>query len=113
MRAQSNRGSRLDGFRLDLASIFMRDSSGSLNYGDPAIIAEITSYLAKNVRLIAETRQGQPGSGYVLGRSFPGLGWQQWNGKFRDHLRGFVKGDTSDERDSLQIQTCWVACARL
>ncbi|MGD0291670.1 MAG: isoamylase [Candidatus Binataceae bacterium] len=83
----------IDGFRFDLASIFMRDSSGSLNYHDPAIIAEITGYFAKNVRLIAEPWQGEPGSGYVLGRSFPGLGWQQWNGKFRDDLRGFVKGD--------------------
>ena len=83
----------IDGFRFDLASIFMRDSSGSLNYDDPAIIAEITSYWAKNVRLIAEPWQGAAGSGYVLGRSFPGLGWRQWNGKFRDDLRGFVKGD--------------------
>lgn len=83
----------IDGFRFDLASIFMRDSSGSLNYNDPAIIAEITSYLAKNVRLIAEPWQGEAGSGYVLGRSFPGLGWQQWNGKFREDLRGFVKGN--------------------
>lgn len=83
----------VDGFRFDLASIFMRDSSGALNYDDPAIIAEITGDLAKNVRLIAEPWQGQLGSGYVLGRAFPGLGWQQWNGKFRDELRGFVKGD--------------------
>ena len=83
----------VDGFRFDLASIFMRDSSGPLNYKDPAIIAEITGDLAKHVRLIAEPWQGEPGSGYVLGRSFPGLGWQQWNGKFRDDLRGFVKGD--------------------
>jgi glycogen operon protein len=83
----------VDGFRFDLASIFMRDSSGSLNYKDPAIIAEITGDLAKHVRLIAEPWQGEPGSGYVLGRSFPGLGWQQWNGKFRDDIRGFIKGD--------------------
>ena len=83
----------IDGFRFDLASIFMRDSNGALDYHDPAIIAEITGYFAKNVRLIAEPWQGEPGSGYVLGRSFPGLGWQQWNGKFRDDLRGFVKGD--------------------
>jgi isoamylase len=83
----------VDGFRFDLASIFMRDSRGSLNYGDPAIIAEITGYLAKDVRLIAEPWQGAPGSGYVLGSSFPGLGWRQWNGKFRDDLRRFVKGD--------------------
>jgi glycogen operon protein len=32
-------------------------------------------------------------SSYELGRSFPGLPWLQWNGKFRDDLRAFVKGD--------------------
>ncbi|MGO9062112.1 MAG: glycogen debranching protein [Candidatus Binataceae bacterium] len=84
----------LDGFRFDLASIFMRDSNGFLNCDDPAIIAEISGYLGlKKVRLIAEPWQGQPGGGYVLGRSFPGLAWQQWNGKFRDDVRRFVKGD--------------------
>ncbi len=30
---------------------------------------------------------------YLLGRSFPGLASRQWNGKFRDDLRAFVKGD--------------------
>jgi isoamylase len=84
----------VDGFRFDLASIFMRESDGSLNYEDPAIIAEISVYLGlKNLRLIAEPWQGQPGGGYVLGRSFPGLAWQQWNGRFRDDVRRFVKGD--------------------
>jgi len=84
----------VDGFRFDLASIFMRERNGSLNYEDPAIIAEISGYLGlKNVRLIAEPWQGQPGGGYVLGRSFPGLAWQQWNGRFRDDVRRFVKGD--------------------
>ena len=80
----------IDGFRVDLASIFMRDSDGSLITDDPAIIAEISGYLGlKKVRLIAEPWQGQPGAGYVLGRSFPGLAWQQWNGKFREDLRRF------------------------
>jgi glycogen operon protein len=84
----------VDGFRFDLASIFMRERNGSLNYEDPALIAEISGYLGqRNVRLIAEPWQGQPGDGYVLGRSFPGLAWQQWNGRFRDDVRRFVKGD--------------------
>ena len=84
----------VDGFRFDLASIFMRERNGSLNYDDPAIIAEISCYLGlKDVRLIAEPWQGEPGAGYVLGRSFPGMAWQQWNGRFRDEVRRFVKGD--------------------
>ena len=41
-------------------------------------------------RLIAEAWDL---ASYELGRSFPGLPWLQWNGKFRDDLRAFVKGD--------------------
>jgi isoamylase len=84
----------VDGFRFDLASIFMRDDSGNLNYQDPSIISEISSdpVLAR-VRLIAEPWQGELGGGYVLGRAFPGLAWRQWNGQFRDEIRRFVKGD--------------------
>ncbi len=84
----------VDGFRFDLASIFMRDDSGALNYQDPSIISEISGdAVLANVRLIAEPWQGEPGGGYVLGRAFPGLTWQQWNGQFRDDVRRFVKGD--------------------
>jgi len=84
----------VDGFRFDLASVFMRDDAGNLNYQDPSIISEISSDpVLAGVRLIAEPWQGEFGSGYVLGRAFPGLTWQQWNGKFRDDIRRFVKGD--------------------
>ena len=85
----------VDGFRFDLASVFMRDDAGNLNYQDPSIISEISSDpVLAGVRLIAEPWQGEFGSGYVLGRAFPGLTWQQWNGKFRDDIRRFVKGDS-------------------
>ena len=84
----------MDGFRFDLASVFMRDDEGNLNYHDPAIISAISAdETLAGVRLIAEPWQGEPGGGYVLGRAFPGLTWQQWNGKFRDDVRRFVKGD--------------------
>lgn len=84
----------VDGFRFDLASVFMRDDAGNLNYQDPSIISEISGDpVLADVRLIAEPWQGEFGSGYVLGRAFPGLTWQQWNGKFRDDVRRFVKGD--------------------
>jgi pullulanase/glycogen debranching enzyme len=43
-----------------------------------------------NIRLIAEP--WDPRS-YELGRSFPGHMWGQWNGKFRDDVRSFVKSD--------------------
>jgi glycogen operon protein len=84
----------VDGFRFDLASVFMRDDDGNLNYQDPAIISAISAdHTLAGLRLIAEPWQGELGGGYVLGRAFPGLTWQQWNGKFRDDVRQFVKSD--------------------
>lgn len=81
----------VDGFRFDLASIFTRNLDGSINTLDPPLIAEIAllGYL-RDLRLVAEA--WDIGS-YLLGRSFPGLMWRQWNGKFRDDVRAFVKGD--------------------
>jgi isoamylase len=81
----------VDGFRFDLASIFSRASNGSMLTGDSPLIMEI-SYLARllGVRLVAEA--WDIGS-YQLGRAFPGLDWNQWNGQFRDDIRSFVKGD--------------------
>lgn len=81
----------VDGFRFDLASIFSRNDDGSINLKDPPLISEITGGAEwVGVRLIAEA--WDPGS-YELGRSFPGLSWSQWNGRFRDDVRAFVKGD--------------------
>jgi glycogen operon protein len=81
----------IDGFRFDLASIFTRNRDGSVNTVDPPLILEISllGYL-RDLRLIAEA--WDIGS-YLLGRSFPGQMWRQWNGKFRDDIRAFVKGD--------------------
>ena len=81
----------VDGFRFDLASIFTRSSDGAVNLEDAPIISAIRSDpdLA-NVRLIAEAWDI---SSYQLGRTFPGISWQQWNGKFRDDARQFVRGD--------------------
>ena len=81
----------VDGFRFDLASLFTRNTDGSINLDDPPIIAEISGLAElKKIRLIAEAWDL---SSYQLGRSFPGLNWLQWNGKFRDDVRSFVKGD--------------------
>ncbi len=81
----------VDGFRFDLASIFTRDADGSINLGDPPIISAIRSDpTLRDVRLIAEA--WDLGS-YQLGRAFPGAYWTQWNGKFRDDVRSFVRGD--------------------
>ena len=81
----------VDGFRFDLASIFTRNTDGSLNLDDPPIIAEITSDPAlMHRRLIAEAWDPAV---YELGRNFPGITWLQWNGRFRDDARSFVRGD--------------------
>jgi glycogen operon protein len=86
------RGMHIDGFRFDLASVFSRNADGSLNWGEAPIFSEIAAdpELGR-VRLIAEPWDT---AAYQLGRGFPGLTWLQWNGRFRDDIRRFVKGDT-------------------
>src|SRR5579864_9081439 len=81
----------IDGFRFDLASVFSRNEDGSLNWGHAPIFAEIAAdpELGK-LRLIAEPWDT---GAYQLGRGFPGITWLQWNGRFRDDVRRFVKGD--------------------
>jgi glycogen operon protein len=81
----------VDGFRFDLASIFTRNDDGSINIIDPPIVAEITSDpVLASVRLIGEVWDLAT---FQLGRVFPGINWGQWNGKYRDDMRRFVKGD--------------------
>lgn len=81
----------IDGFRFDLASIFARNYDGSLNLDDPPIISEITSDPDfANLRLIAEVWDQ---SSFLLGKKFPGSNWFQWNARYRDDVRAFVKSD--------------------
>lgn len=81
----------VDGFRFDLASVFSRNTDGSINLNDPQLFADIVSdpELA-TVRLIAEPWDA---NAYQLGRNLPGISWSQWNGRFRDDMRRFVRGD--------------------
>jgi isoamylase len=81
---------KVDGFRFDLASVFTRRSDGAMDLEHPSLIADI-SFLATRygVRMIAEAWDIES---YLLGRAFPGLNWRQWNGKYRDDLRDFVRG---------------------
>jgi glycogen operon protein len=81
----------IDGFRFDLASVFSRNADGSLNWGDAPIFSEIAADpLLGRLRLIAEPWDT---AAYQLGRGFPGVTWLQWNGRFRDDMRRFVKSD--------------------
>lgn len=87
----------VDGFRFDLASIFGRNIDGSINLEDPPLISEITGGADyADVRLITEA--WDPAS-YELGRSFPGQSWSQWNGRFRDDVRAFVKSEAGKVGD--------------
>jgi glycogen operon protein len=81
---------KVDGFRFDLASVFTRKSDGTLDLENPSLIADISFLGARRgVRMIAEAWDIES---YLLGRGFPGLNWRQWNGKYRDDLRDFVRG---------------------
>ena len=85
------REGHVDGFRFDLASIFTRRDDGSLDLDAPSLISEMSNDPTfQNVRLIAEPWDLAT---YQLGRSFPGISWAQWNGRFRDDVRSFVKSD--------------------
>ncbi len=81
----------IDGFRFDLASVFSRNADGSLNWGDAPIFSEIAAdpELGR-LALIAEPWDV---GGYQLGRGFPGTTWLQWNARYRDDVRRFVRGD--------------------
>ncbi len=82
----------IDGFRFDLASVFARAADGSLNTRDPPLFGDILSDPdLQGVRLIAEPWDAA--GAYQLGRAFPGARWSQWNGRFRDDIRRFLRGD--------------------
>jgi glycogen operon protein len=82
----------VDGFRFDLASVFNRNHDGSVTMDDSAIVSSIRADPALGrLRLIAEPWDAA--GLYQLGGAFPGKRWFQWNGKFRDDLRRFVRGD--------------------
>ncbi len=82
----------VDGFRFDLASILARDADGRIDPNSaPPLVSEIGALAAQlDVTVVAEAWDM---GAYLLGRSFPGIMWRQWNGRFRDDVRGFVKGD--------------------
>jgi glycogen operon protein len=82
----------IDGFRFDLASVFSRNSDGSLNWGNAPIFNEIAAdpELGR-LALIAEPWDV---GAYQLGRGFPGTTWLQWNACYRDDVRRFVRGDS-------------------
>lgn len=81
----------MDGFRFDLASALARDENGT-PLSNPPIIWDIESDpVLAGTKVIAEAWDA--GGLYQVG-SFVGDSWQEWNGKFRDDIRRFLKGDS-------------------
>jgi len=81
----------IDGFRFDLASILGRDSEGRPLANPPLIESLAYDPVLGRTKLIAEAWDA--GGLYQVG-SFPAYGrWSEWNGRFRDALRRFLKGD--------------------
>jgi glycogen operon protein len=80
----------VDGFRFDLASILSRDENGR-PLPNPPVLWDIESDpLLVGTKLIAEAWDA---AGLYQVGSFIGDTWQEWNGRFRDDVRRFLKGD--------------------
>ncbi|MFH1216949.1 MAG: glycogen debranching protein GlgX [Pseudomonadota bacterium] len=80
----------IDAFRFDLASILARGMDGQPDHFAPVIWSiEFSSILAR-IGLIAEAWDA--GGLYQVG-GFPGFRWAEWNGRYRDVIRQFVRGD--------------------
>lgn len=89
---------RVDGFRFDLASILGRNEDGSPMNNPPLLRTLSDDSILSNVKLIAEAWDA--GGLYQVG-SFPASGrWAEWNGRYRDSLRSYLKGDSWNAWDA-------------
>jgi glycogen operon protein len=80
----------VDGFRFDLASVLDRDESGNV-MPNPPVLWDIESDPAlAGTKLIAEAWDA---AGLYQVGSFVGDSWKEWNGRFRDDVRSFFRGD--------------------
>jgi glycogen operon protein len=81
----------IDGFRFDLASILGRDQNGAPLLNPPLLESLAYDPVLGKCKLVAEAWDA--GGLYQVG-SFPAYGrWAEWNGKYRDAIRRFIKGD--------------------
>jgi isoamylase len=80
----------VDGFRFDLASVFARGDHGVPLANPPLPWAIETSRVLAQVPVIAEAWDA---AGLYHVGAFPGMAWAEWNGRYRDVMRRFVRGD--------------------
>jgi glycogen operon protein len=81
----------IDGFRFDLASILGRDAFGRLQENAPLLLQIAEDPLLHDAKLIAEAWDAA--GAYQVG-SFSQRRWAEWNGRFRDDVRRFWRGDS-------------------
>jgi glycogen operon protein len=80
----------VDGFRFDLASVLERDESGNLMPNPPVLWDIDSDPCLAGTKLIAEAWDA---AGLYQVGSFIGDSWKEWNGRFRDDVRSFFRGD--------------------
>ncbi len=85
---------RVDGFRFDLASILGRNEDGTPMNDPPLLHTIANDPILSNVKLIAEAWDA--GGMYQVGRFPASRRWAEWNGRYRDSVRSFLKGDNYD-----------------
>jgi len=81
----------VDGFRFDLASILSRDREGNIMPNPPVVEAISEDPLLADTKIIAEAWDAA--GAYQVG-SFHTLRWAEWNGRYRDDVRRFWRGDS-------------------
>jgi isoamylase len=80
----------VDGFRFDLAAVMSRDERGRPIPSPPVLLDIESDPVLANVKLIAEAWDA---AGLYQVGGFVGDAWKEWNGRFRDDVRRFLKGD--------------------
>lgn len=80
----------VDGFRFDLASILARDASGALMSNPPVLWDIESDPVLASTKIIAEAWDA---AGLYQVGSFVGDSWKEWNGRFRDDVRSFFRGE--------------------
>lgn len=89
---------RVDGFRFDLASILGRNEDGSPMNNPPLLRSLAYDSILSNVKLIAEAWDA--GGMYQVGKFPASRRWAEWNGRYRDSVRSFLKGENWEARNA-------------